>query len=306
MIILGMVTCTSMMYCVAVGSMYVTFSFIMRYKNGESIKRKVLPLVLYIIAGVLMAIAPGNYTRMSNENTSGYSLFNAVIVTACRIWLRAKTTIQTKPWAVAILLIVLIVGIYVGSAKKQNIFVIAFGYLCVIVSAFSGLLLYVYGSAKQLDSEFTPRVYYVEDYMMFIGTAIVLFAMGAWIKQKLCVQIKDSITIGLVCLCIFAGCIFSIKGDSYQQIIQYDVYQKSALIKESWYFWNEILDEVVAAEDGADVVINRENVDWCQYSYYVSLDEIPRETLSEDAKYGNCNQCASKYYGVDSIIVNLY
>ena len=306
MIILGMITCTSMMYCVAIGSMYVTLSFIMGWKNGESVKRKTLPLVLYIISGILMAIAPGNYTRMSNENSAGNSLFNAIIVTAYRIYFRLKLTLQTKPWVVAIFAIIFVLGLYIGSQRKHNIFKIIFGYICVIVSAFSGLLLYVYGSAKTIDSEFTPRVYYVEDYMIFIGSAVAVFAIGAWVKQILKLQAKTSVMAAAACLCIMAGGVLSLKGGAYQQIIQYDIYQKSALIKESWYFWDDILNEVIAAEDGAEVVIDRDNVDWCQYSYYVSLDEIPRETLTEDAKYGNCNQCASKYYGVDSIIVNLY
>lgn len=306
MIILGMITCTSMMYCVAVGAFYVLFAFIVNWKNGDSIKKKFLPLGLYILSGILMVIAPGNYTRMSNENTTGYVLKDALNVTAHRIISRMIVTIQTKPWVIAILLLMVLLGIYAKTEKKQNIFVIAFGYICVTVAAFSGLLLYVYGSAKTIDAEFTPRVYYVEDYMVFIGAAVTAFALGAWLNQKFGIDLKGKVTSVIAGAVIVLAGAYIAKTGSYNAIIQYDIYQKSALIKESWYFWNDILDEVIAAEPGSDVVIDRENVDWCQYSYYVSLDEIPREPLGPDARYGNCNQCASKYYGVNSIIVNLY
>ena len=306
MIIVGMITCTSMMYCVAIGTFYLLFVFIDGFKNGDSIKKKALPIILYIVSGVLMVIAPGNYTRMSNENSTGYSIADAVSVTAHRIIFRFTNTIQTKPWVIAIVFLIVLIGLYQKSEKKQSIIIIALGTICLFVSAFSGLLLYVYGSAKTIDSEFTPRVYYVEDYMMFIGFAVIAYGLGRFIGQfiKQEIALRYAIAAGVIIACF--GGIKTYRGETYKQVIQYDIHEKALLIKVSWYFWDDILNEVIAAEDGADVVIDRENVDWCQYSYYVSLDDIPRETLDENAKYGNCNQCASKYYGVDSIIVNLY
>lgn len=306
MIVLGMIACTSMMYCVAVGAFYVVYTFIVYLHNGDRIGKKLLPLGMYILSGVLMVIAPGNYTRMSNEESSDASLFNAVIVTGYRILTRLKTTIQTKPWVVAIMLLILLLGLFIGSNRKHNLLVIIFGAACTIVAAFSGLLLYVYGSNKTIDAEFTPRVYYVEDYMVFIGMAIAIYAIGAWIKQIIGVQINTMVAAGVSVIVVLLSAAYIMTGGRYAGVIQVDILAHADLIKESWVFWDEILQEVESAEDGAELVINRENVDWCQYSYYVSLDEIPRETLTEDAKYGNCNQCASKYYGVDSIIVNLY
>jgi len=243
---------------------------------------------------------------MSNEESSDASLFNAVIVTGYRILTRLKTTIQTKPWVVAIMLLILLLGLFIGSNRKHNLLVIIFGAACTIVAAFSGLLLYVYGSNKTIDAEFTPRVYYVEDYMVFIGMAIAIYAFGSWIKQIIGVQINTMVAAGVSVIVVLLSAAYIMTGGRYAGVIQVDILAHADLIKESWVFWDEILQEVESAEDGAEIVINKENVDWCQYSYYVSLDEIPRETLTEDAKYGNCNQCASKYYGVDSIIVNLY
>ncbi len=306
MIILGMIACTSMMYCVAVGAFYVLTTFVVHLKNGDTIKKKLLPLGMYILSGVLMVIAPGNYTRMSNEESTDASLTNAIMVTAHRIISRLITTIQTKPWVVLIMVLILFLGVAIGSQRKHNIFVIIFAMACDIVAAFSGLLLYVYGSNKTIDAEFTPRVYYVEDYMIFIGMALAVYAIGAWIRQILRLQISNMVAAGVSAAIVLVTAIYMMTGGRYTGVIQVDIMAHADLIKESWVFWDEILQEVESADSGADLVIDRENVDWCQYSYYVSLDEIPRDTLSEDARYGNCNQCASKYYGVDSIIVNLY
>ena len=326
MIIAGIITCTSMMYCVAVGAVYVLLVFVMDFKNKSQWKRKLIPLGLYILTGILMVTAPGIGQRMANEDSAkdDYGLGDAIYVTAHRIVDRFIMTVQTKPWVLVLIVLIFIIGIYAGSKRKLNIFVIAFGYACVMASAFSGMLLYVYGAAKQIDSEFTPRAYYVGDYMIFIGSAIAVYAFAAWLTQlggkKAEAQansgqgqevvasgkLRGGVAVAISLFVIIIGGLYTLRSGSYNVIMQYDIYQKSALIKESWEFWDDILDEVIAAGPDADVVIDKENVDWCQYSYYVSLDEIPREPLGEDAKYGNCNQCASKYYGVRSIIVNLH
>ncbi len=305
MIILGMITCTSMMYCVAVGAFYVLFTFIVERDNDDSIVKKLVPIFMYVIAGVLMVIAPGIGARMSNENSAGYSLKDGLVVTAHRILSRLIDTLQTKPWVLGILVIILFIGMYAGSKKKINIFVVVLGFVMVTISAFSGVLLYVYGSAKKIDSEFTPRVYYVEDYMMFIGGALVAYAVGAWFVQLIGRRIRWQVAaIASVAAIIVTG-FYSLRSGGYNTVIQYDIVQKRQLIKESWNFWDDILQQIQAAKPGSDIVIERDNVDWCQYSYYVSLDDIPREPLDEDARYGNCNQCASKFYGMRSIIVKL-
>ncbi len=306
MIVVGMITCTSMMYCVAVGSFYVLFTFIVFLKNGDSFKKKIVPLAAYIFSGILMVIAPGNYARMSNEQSTGSRIIPAMIVTAYRVITRLTTTVQTKPWVIVLMLLIFVIGICYGGKKQQNLLVIVLGAICTIISAYSGVLLYVYGSNKNFDSEFTPRVYYVEDYLVFIGMAVVGYALGAWVNQKLNLSLDKIKAFSLTSIIVVVLLISIAHNQNYRGIIQVDIFYKSQLIQESWVFWDEILQVIEESETGADLVIDRNNVDWCQYSYYVGLDDIPREKLSDESKYGNCNQCASKYYNVDSIIVNLY
>ncbi len=306
MIIFGVIACTSMMYDVLIGAIYVLLVFIIDKKNGDSFKKKIIPLLFYIVDGVIQVIAPGNYTRMDTEDRYSQGMVAAIIVTIKRLLGRMITTVISKPWVLLLFFFILLIGIYVGSKRKIHFVNIVLGVIVTMISSFVGVLLYVYGQDKRIDSEFTPRIYYVEDYIVFIGMAIAVFALGCWIKQRFAIELSKKLAVAIVGVAGLAVLGVTFVSGKYTQIIQVDIVANADLIKESYYFWDDILDEVIAAEDGADVVIDRENVDWCQYSYYTSLDDIPRETLTDEDKYGTCNQCASKYYGVDSIIVNLY
>lgn len=313
MIITGMVACTSVMYCVTTGLFYVVYVFLINRKDGDSFIKKAVPLVCYIITGVLMVIAPGIGTRMDSEQSSDATIVTAAQVTIYRVITRAKDAFLTKPWIGLLFLLIIILGCSMGvrkNARVPKLVYIAIGLVGTFISAFGAVLLYVYGSNKSFDSEFTPRIYFVEDYIVFVGLAIVAFRLGQWIAVKVKRELVGKAYYAVVAVVLVLGIANCYRGGVYQQMIPLDIMDKSEIIKESWYFWDEILDEVIAAAETegetADVVIDRQNVSWCQYSYYVSLDEIPREPLTDDARYGNCNQCASKYYGVRSIIVNLY
>lgn len=304
MLILGILTCTSMMYCVAIGGFYVLYMFIIRRKDGD-IKKKIIPLVAFVVAGVLMVIAPGNSARMTSEQRSS-GMMEAISVTLHRTISRAIVTVQTKPWVICLLIIVLLIGLLIGTSKKVSIVNAILGGVVVYISAFTAVLLYVYGQQKTIDSEFTPRIYYVEDYMMFVGAVIIVFAIGCFIKQCLGLDIRRVVADAIIGAVALVAVAFVASGMRYAGVIQYDIYAKAQVIQASWVLWDGILDEIIAAEDGADVVIERQNVPWCQYSYYTSIDEDYKEPLSADARYGNCNECAAKYYGVNSIVVYLY
>lgn len=306
MIIFGLIACTSMMYDVVIGGFYVLAVFIIDKNKSDSLKKKALPLVLYIIMGVIQVIAPGNYTRMDVEDRYSQGMVAAIIVTAKRILGRLITTIATKPWVLLLFFFILWIGYVVGCKKKVCILNVILGLIVTFVSSFIGVLLYVYGQDKRIDSEFTPRIYYVEDYLVFIGFAIAIFALGCWLKQISKINISTNVAAIFACIAGVAVIAVSLVSGKYHEIIQVDIVAKADIIRDSYYLWDGIIDEVIAADDGADVVIERENVTWCQYSYYTSFDDIPRKTLTEEDKYGTCNQCASKYYGVDSILVYLY
>ncbi len=306
MIVFGLIACTSMMYDVLIGGFYVLMFFIIERKNQDTLKKKIFPLALYIVMGIIQVIAPGNFTRMDVEDRYSQGMVAAIIVTIKRILMRMATTVANKPWVVMLFIFICLIGIIVKNKREVHFLNIVLGMIVTMVSAFVGVLLYVYGQDKRIDSEFTPRIYYVEDYIIFIGCALAVFALGCYFGQKFSISISKNVAITVVsAVGVIALADIFVTG-KYAEIIQVDIVAKADIIRDSYYLWDGIIDEVVAAEDGADVVIERENVPWCQYSYYTSFDDIPRETLTDEDKYGTCNQCASKYYGVDSILVYLY
>lgn len=305
LIILGVIACTSMMYDVAVGAAYVLLVFVISYKNGDSLKKKFLPLVLFVVTGIIQVIAPGNFTRMEKEDRFESGMMVAIIVTAKRIIMRFIESILSKPWILGIVIILVLLGILYNTNYKVKLINIILGIVAAFCSSFAGVLLYVYGQNKKIDSEFTPRILFVEDYILFITFAFAAFAFGCWIKQFFEIKINvNRILYFIVAVVLLFGGVTLVSG-KYKEIIQIDIVEKKDIIKESYYFWDDILDEIVAAENGEDVVIQRKNITWNQYSYYSSLDDIPRPTLKENEKYGTCNQCAAKYYGVDTILVYL-
>lgn len=308
MIILGVISCTSMMYCVLVGGVYIMIACFIYRDNSETFVKKLVPFVCYVITGIIMVIAPGNYTRMNKEHKVDYNmgLFHSIKVTAWRVLNRGHATVQEKPWVWAVLLMMLIIGLYVGCQRKVSIINIILGVILTYVSAFSGVLLYVHGSNKTIDSEFTPRIYYVEDYIMFIGIAIAAVALGCWINQVAKIKIGNKVLLSGNILVLFILLLSVIPNEKYKSIIQIDMYHRVDLIRESWYYWDDILQLVENGNAEDDIVVSQKNVDWSPYSYYVGMDSTPVPVLSEDDRYGNCNQCASKYYGVRSIIVDLY
>ena len=131
---------------------------------------------------------------------------------------------------------------------------------------------------------------------MFIGVSLTFFRLGQYVSNCVDIDKKNesnkskNYLLGAVVVTIVLGVLMTLRGGVYQTIVPVDIINKSDLIKESWYFWDDILEEVKTAAKtegpSADVVIERENVEWCPYVYYVSLDDIPREPLGEDARYG--------------------
>lgn len=305
MIITGMIACTSMMYCVTIGVFYVIYVFIVHWKNGESFLKKAMPLACYIIAGVLMLIAPGNHTRMGNENAMNASVKASVIVTAVCNLLRLRASIISKPIAVLAIVLIMVIGVIAKGKKKPRILLVILGAVGVLVAGFGAVLPYVYGSSKALDSEFTGRVYFVEDYITIIGFAIAAFKLGQWIGHMVTLESICKICGAVAVLATVIALMYGQKHGYLVQLLPYDITQKSDIIKTTYYFWDDILDKIQESPED-DVVIDRTNVTWIPYVYPCGIDGDYQPTLSDDAKYGNCNQCASKYFGKKSIVVNLY
>lgn len=299
-IVFGVCACTSLMCCAPVGLMYLVITALFWKKNVDTRKRRILPFALYVISGIITAAAPGNFTRkIEGEGTTVVSAIKVSIIVVVK---RLVLTFVEKPWMLFLLLMLVAFGITSKSYGKysiRTIIVVLFG---ILFSAVGTILPYVYGQAKDVDTEFAPRAYYMMDYVLFIGLGITAVLIGicisAYANEKLKkISIYCVASIGLLAL------VYSILTGNIKQNIQYDIVSKSDVIKESYEVWNGILDEIDSAEAGSDVVITRPQLTWCQYVYYPGINEEVCEPIKPEDGYANCNQSAAKHYGVNRVSV---
>lgn len=306
MIVTGVITCTSLMNCVATGLFYILYVFINKYRSNDKLFKRVLPLCLYIISGILMVLAPGNYERKGGSSKPEY--LESIFVTLYRVKTRFMISWQTRPWIVLLVFLILLIGIYTKTDCKPKLYVILLGYVCTLVAAVGSVYPYVLGSNKTYESEFTPRVYFVEDYLVFIGFAILTFRLGQWIAIKFKLEINMYVLMSLSVIAILFNYIYcNMKQEEIGVLIPTDIMANAELIKESYDFWDDIIQEIVESSE-KDIEISRDNVDWCQYVYYTSLDDGASDwdwSGNEKIYYGGCNQCAAIFYGKDRIRVYL-
>lgn len=307
MIIIGVVTCSSLMNCIATGSFYLIYVFIKNWKDGDTFKKKAIPLILYIISGVVTVVAPGNYDRIEYERYFGYDVpdpqfFKAAVVTIQRVIYRGILTAANKPWILFIFLGIICLGIYLKPENKPSLLILVLSVIAVFASAFGAVYPYVLGSNKDFASEFANRIYFVEDYIVFIGLAVIAFRFGQWMALHFNIELKlKRLVVSSACLVILA--IVGTKINPYSTaFVPVDICRRAELIKETYYFWDGILDEIEASEDD-DVKVYRKDIDWCPYVYGVGLanNGISDWPIADDVYYCGCNQGVARFFGKNSI-----
>lgn len=298
MIVLGTCACTSVMYCVPVGLMYL---FIMIFLNEKTISFKTiaLPFIFYVIAGISTVVAPGNFARMNPEDAKESSIVGSVIVAFRIIIQRLSEALFTKWWVVALLAIIFILGFSVKAKRQPSFLKILLGVICIVVSAAGAELPYIYGQNKHASDEFAPRALYVMDYIIWLGLVVTVFLLGMYFASK---TTSKAITKIVFLIAIAVGTVSILSGNIKYEI-HIDMMSKKALIIQSYDLWNGIFDEIEAADSNKDIVVVRPQLTWCQYVYYPGIDEELKDPIGPDDGYANCNQCAAKYFGKKMVAV---
>ncbi len=299
MIVTGVITCTSLMNCVCVGLFYVCYMFFAQRNSSVSIKKKIFPLLLYIISGVLMVIAPGNYTRMSNS-TDGPHFLQALEVSIYVTIERIKETVILRPWILLFLFLILLTGIASFTVKKINVLEIIATVVVTMISVIGAFYPYSLGQNLSFETEVAKRIYFVEDYMMFIGFSVTAYLLGLLLRQVLFkdIDIKRIIVVATV-MTIISGVGLVAFRERLGVFIPVDIVKKADLIRDSYYYWKDIKYEIMTSSDD-DVVVTRPPITWCQYVYYMGLDDGNGD-WEDSSYYGTCNQCAARLYGKKSI-----
>ncbi len=300
MIIVGVICCTCLMNCVAIGVFYL-FIIAFDLKGNIPVKKRIIPLCLFVISGILMVIAPGNFSRKGEK--SEIDIITSIKVTGYQLITRLLTGIKTHPWIILILAMIVWLGYFAGKYTKVHLSIktVLITIVCTFVATFGAMLPYVVGENKTYTDGFATRIYFVEDYFMFIGAAVAAFALGAWIHNiiKVDATIK-SVTISCMILAMIYAGYHNAHQYELDVFIPTDIMAKKEIIKATYELWDGIIDEIEHSES-PNVEIHRNPVTWIQYVYPTGLDE--GSTWGDLEYYGSCNECASKYYGKESISV---
>ncbi len=303
MIITGVIVCTGLMNCVAMGLFYLLVIFIMNRKDGDSFGKKALPLVLYVISGLITVVAPGNYKRTAADAPGGPDFINSIKVTLYDMNMRLFDTLKHYPWVLALFIAILVLGIVAKSEEKPSLIYIITGALFTLIAAFGAMYPYIAGERKEIGIELATRVNYMEDYILFIGFAMVIFSLGRWLGSTLSINLNVKQAVAIAATVFVISCALAKLMGTLMFFLPYDIYRQRAQIKEIYYTWEDIIAEIEET-DSPEVDVVRVNVPWTRFSYPVGIDGganfVPEEMREY---YGGCNQCAAMWYGKEAVRV---
>ncbi len=299
MILLGVLACTSVMCCVPVGIAYLlviigNFDY---FKNN--ILRMTLPLGAYVLAGIIVVAAPGNHTRMVARDGGKIPIGESVQTCFELLWERLNEVYYDKKWMVMMLAIILITGLFIE--KKASFIRVLLGIIGFVLACVGTILPYVHGNAKTLDSEFAPRAMYMFDYILLLAVAFLILGLGGCLAQ---IRI-DGLAIGKIASVLIAAIFIMSSVSEYEKedIIQYDLHEKRAIIHESYDRWGQIFEKFSSAKPDSDIFLVEPVITWCPYVYYPGVDSEICDPIVDGDGYANCNQSVAKYFGLSRVAV---
>jgi hypothetical protein len=303
MIITGAIACTGLMNCVAIGLFYILEVFF-NEEFKERVKKDVMPLVIYVISGVITVIAPGNYRRTESYDKGDVQYIGSLFVAVYRILKRAVETLLIYPWTIALFLLIVIFSMtYTGRDKIPSLKRIVVGVIFTITSAVGAMYPYVAGERKQIEDGFAERAFFVTDFIMFIGFAFIVFQLGQYILAKSKKNVGKKVAIGIG-LCIMSISLFAAKTkEKLMYFVPYDIIMHRAEIAEIYYTWEDIISEIENSSEDV-VAVKREHVPWTRFSYPAGIDPGEYTRIKVNTNYyGNTNQCSQIWYGKEKIQV---
>lgn len=313
MIIFGLITCSGLMTCLACGSFYLCYRFIFKARDGESLLKKALPLFIFVASGLVTVLAPGNSNRMSfheGQADTNRHYMQSLHVTLSQLSHRLRDTVMQKPWVLLMLVVILALGFFVKNSKSLRLWQVILGYIITALSAFGTVYPYVLGSNSTADGELAYRVYFMQDYMLYIGLAISTFMLGQWLAMCLKDYLKWDSQAGIfkllsaVILALFMAWCFVCPTKTY--FVPVEIIQNAGNIKATYALWNGILEEIKNSTDD-DVIVTATDVDWCRYVYPcgMSSDDGNDWPVGEEVYYCGCNQGVARLYGKNTVHVIL-
>ncbi|WP_033152065.1 hypothetical protein [Pseudobutyrivibrio ruminis] len=268
---------------------------------SHNVFKKYLPLIFYIIAGLIAVAAPGNFARQS-QYTESVSAGNSIIQTIADVKFFGMAIITERPVTIIILAVLIIVGVAISAGKNikpGNIILYGLASVCIWLGC---LLPYVYGRGMT-RTYLDVRMQYVFDFLFEITICIGAVILGQWIGYFVKTNFEKLGYVVAGGVAVLGACALIITG-RYATTVSYEVYVKRAEIAASYDLWNGILLEIEQS-DSDDVVVNRDyNIPWNKYFLYSGMEPGEVYAVDLDAFYDSQQILPNVYYKKNSITVN--
>ena len=286
-ILAGLIPATNEIFDIPLGLLYLYIVFAV-YNKGDIFKDKkkllnrILPLVIFVLAGVSVAFAPGNFARQNTYEVQP-TVFSATKQAVIDILVRLKDYAH-HPFMLFLFVCLVILGIQTKNSRSRVLTTAALTFLTTV----GALLPYLYGRGTN-TTYVDVRMLYLSDFIMMVGMAIGCIHFGAFLSklfknEKLLKCLTASAAV--VALAFLA---LLVPTAGYLKIVPVDIINKRDLIEESYNYWDGVLSEIEESKE-EDVVITRpEEPAWSPYFLYCGLVEediydLPLDSIFVDGK----------------------
>ncbi|SCZ78632.1 hypothetical protein [Pseudobutyrivibrio xylanivorans] len=300
LILAGLIPATNEFLDIPIGLLYVYVVFLVFPKTFEDKKQiinRCIPLILFIICGITVVFAPGNFVRQGGYDVQpNFMMATKQIIIDMLV--RLKDIVAHHPFTLINWIVLVYLGIKAGTLRERNNIVITI--IITFLSTFGAVFPYVYGRA--FDTTYLDvRMQYIFDYMILIGVCIGCIRFGIFLATRFNVGCTRNVQIATrVVIVAVAVLMLGVRG-GYSNIAQIGIIRNSGLIKESYIYWDNVIEEIENSNE-TDVVINRDNEpSWSPYFLFMGLIEEDVYDESLDTVYSSRVILPNVYYHKNSI-----
>ncbi len=293
--IAALVPATNEFCDVPLGILYIYVMFVLFRKTITSKKEvitRLIPLTEFILLGISVVFAPGNFVRQSVYGVDS-NIGNAAKQAAINITYRIMSTITNKPWVIAMLLLLVLLGAISNSEKKKSLNILLLMVVCWMVT-FGAIFPYMYGR-NFTNTYMDVRMQYVMGLFIVLSISIMSIVAGQEFVRIANINITKKykiISIAIIGTMFLGGLL---RNEAYLTSVPVDIYNQRDLIKTSYVLWDGILSEIDDSP-ADDVIVHRESdVLWSPYFLYSGL--VSGETFNVDF---------DEVYSSKQIMLNVY
>lgn len=294
-IVLGVIACGGALPIPGFGCYTALVICFVSFLKNKKIKSKYnLTFIVWVIAAVINAAAPGNFVRKEIADSTGIHVFSAIRVTI-GMYLNRVNDYCTNTSLVAILLLGLICGIYAGMHRTKKLDKeLKLGIVLELFAPLVTLFPVVLGNYSQATN--TARVdlrcWFIVDIAMYISLVGIVLLIGILLAENF--KSEQLSQFAMTMIGILSVVLILTDDYSFTNSIPYQTYkQLQAGEYQNYYSQFLKIDEKLKNSAGEDVVLlSSEIPDEINNFYNFYIDIEPTDWVNIDI---------STYYGLNSL-----